>query len=86
MLGTRGLSDITPIMQQQIVQKSYDSLEVRLVVARKLEVADEEKLLGLLRSRFPPDFSLELVYHDSIARGAGGKFEEFLSELPASAG
>jgi phenylacetate-CoA ligase len=86
MLGTRGLSDITPIMQQQIVQKSYDSLEVRLVVARKLEVAEEEKLLGLLRSRFPPDFSLELVYRDSIARGAGGKFEEFLSELPASAG
>jgi phenylacetate-CoA ligase len=84
MLGTRDLSDIAPIRQQQIVQKTYDSVEIRLVVARPLTAAEEERLHRLIAARFPPGFRQRLVYCESIPRGAGGKFEEFLSEIPAS--
>ena len=83
MLGTRDLSDIAPIRQQQIVQKTYDSLEIRLVVTRPLTAAEEERLRRLIEARFPPGFRQQLVYCESIPRGAGGKFEEFLSEIPA---
>ena len=83
MLGTRDLSDIAPIGQQQIVQKSYDRIEIRLVAGRKLTPEEEGRLVGLIRARFPPEFTLELAYCDSIPRGAGNKFEEFLSEVTA---
>lgn len=83
MLGTRDLSDIAPIVQQQVVQKSYDSIEIRLVVSRRLTAGEEDKLRALIKDRFPPEFNLALVYCDHIPRGAGGKFEEFLSEVPA---
>ena len=81
MLATRDLSDIAPIVQQQIVQKSYDRIEIRLVVSRRLTAGEEDKLRRLIEARFPAEFSLGLVYCESIPRGPGGKFEEFLSEV-----
>jgi phenylacetate-CoA ligase len=70
-----------PIAQFQIVQLSRERLEARLVVERSLSAAEEEALGGLLRAACGADLAVEFSYHAAIARGPGGKFEDFVSEV-----
>jgi phenylacetate-CoA ligase len=80
-LGTRAVADAAPIRQYQLVQKAFDRIEVRLVAAQRLDTAQEEKVCALLQSRLPAGFQFSFVYCDVIAAGAGGKFEDFISEV-----
>lgn len=82
--GSAGLADLAPILQQQLVQKDFDTLEVRLVTARPLAPAEEESLRRYIQARLPASFSIRFSYCDSIGRSAGGKFEDFLSEIGAA--
>jgi len=83
-LGTRGITDIAPVLQYQVVQKELDLIEVRLVTAAPLTPGQEDGVRRHLQSRLPPGLRLRLVYCDSIPRSAGGKFEDFVSEIGAS--
>ena len=80
-LGDRKFFEIAPVVQRQVVQKDYDLIEVRLVVAAPLAQEQERRLRELILSGLPPGFRLSFVYCEDIPRSAGGKFEDFISEV-----
>lgn len=80
-LGVAGMRSTAPVLQCQIVQPRLDTLEVRLVVERPLEAAEEQALRAGIRERAGHPFELLLSYHQELERGPGGKFEEFKSLL-----
>jgi len=67
------------------VQHSTHALEARLVVERALTPAEEDALRELILRRIGHPFRLTFAYCDRIERGAGGKFEEFVSRIDAQA-
>ncbi len=79
--GTMGFRKIAPVIQSQFVQVARDRIECRLVVARPLSPAEETALLAQVRARLPWPFDLAVAYMDTLPRDAGGKFEDFRSEL-----
>ncbi len=81
--GVRGFPDIAPVLQHQFVQKSYDLIEARLVVARPLDSEQERRLAERIVARLPAGFRVQFAYCERIGRGAGGKYEDFVSEVSA---
>ncbi len=79
--GSRGLNEIAPVLQHQFVQKAYDVIEARLVTAQPLTPQQEEALRRHIQSRLPVSFDIRFTYVDGIPRSAGGKFEDFMSEV-----
>lgn len=64
------------ILLAQIVQHALDRLEIRLVLADKLNGSiDEALLIRNLRERTSEKMHIKLSYHDDIERGANGKFK-----------
>jgi phenylacetate-CoA ligase len=80
-LSDRRFRDIAPVLQRQAVQKELDLIELRLVTAKPLEASQEERLRALVLAGMPQGMRLELRYCQAIARGAGGKFEDFICEV-----
>jgi phenylacetate-CoA ligase len=83
--GMRKLAEMVPLLQHQLVQKEFDLIEARLVIEVPLTAAQEEEVRQQFLSKLPPGFRLQITYRDAIPRSAGGKFEDFISEvaLPA---
>ena len=79
--GSRGLLDVAPVKQMQVVQKDRELLEVRLVVASPLSGDQEERLRRHLHADLPAGLKLAFSYWERIPRSAGGKFEDFYSEI-----
>ncbi len=77
--------DILPVEQFQLVQKSINMLELRLVAKRRATADEEERLRDIITSRIGHPFAVTFSYPEKIERGATGKFEDFRSELPGSA-
>jgi phenylacetate-CoA ligase len=76
------LTDIAPeIRQFQLIQKSLEQIEVKLVVASPLTGTQESRLTRYLVEKFDHPFTCRFVYVDDIPRGANGKFEEFMSQV-----
>jgi phenylacetate-CoA ligase len=74
--------EVAPIRQFQVVQKSQTRLEIRIAAERTLAAAEEARLGDLIRARLGHrGFEFDFSYHDRIARSAGGKFEDFRSEI-----
>ena len=81
--GLRGLSRELGLRQHQLVQKSFDRIEARLVVDVPLDAAQEERLRKQLLSCVPAGFEVAFSYCAEIPRSAGGKYEDFISEVAA---
>jgi len=81
--GTRSFTRFAPVQQCQLAQIGYDLIEARLVTAGALSAEQEGGLRELILSRLPPGFSVRFAYPDKIARSAGGKYEDFVREIPA---
>jgi phenylacetate-CoA ligase len=79
--GSRKFTQIAPIVQHQFVQKQSDWIEARLVTRRPLTVAEEDSFRAHVLSNLPWRFRLTFSYCDEIPRNAGGKFENFVSEV-----
>jgi phenylacetate-CoA ligase len=79
--GLRGLSRELGIRQHQLVQKSFELIEARLVVDAPLDAAQEARLRRHLLSFVPEGFRAEFSYCTEIPRSASGKF---ILELSAS--
>lgn len=77
----RGLEELPALRQYQLVQKSLELIEVRLVMPRKLTLEEEKLFIAMLQRTLGHPFEIQIVYRDVIERSSGGKFEEFLSEL-----
>lgn len=85
LLGSRKFIEVAPVLQHQIVQKQHNLLEARLVTARPLDALQEARLRDMILAAMPPGMQLVFRYLDDIPRGAGGKFEDFVSEVASGA-
>jgi phenylacetate-CoA ligase len=82
-MGVFSYRDIAPVRQYQVIQHDLERVTLRLAVERPLTAGEEhaliEKMLDLLDYRF----KAEIVYFSpEIPRGSGGKFEDFICEIP----
>ena len=75
------LAGVAPVLQCQFVQTAYEQIEARLVTARALRREEEQTLRKLVLEKLPPGMQLEWVYVESIRRGAGSKYEDFVSAV-----
>lgn len=73
--------DTLPVRQRQVIQKSLEEVELRLVVQRPLTGPEEEQARATLRATLGHPFRVTISYHDEIPRSRGGKFEEFRCEV-----
>jgi phenylacetate-CoA ligase len=79
--SVRSIADMIPLRQYQFVQKALDLIEARLVISAPLTGDQEAVVCRHLLSQLPPGFRVKLTYHSEIPRGAGGKFEDYVSEI-----
>jgi len=84
-IGSQVLADYAGVRQFQLAQVSFTQLEMRLVCDAPLPPAEEDRLRAHILSRLPRGLLLRFAYRDLIARGAGGKYEDFICELDAAA-
>jgi phenylacetate-CoA ligase len=84
-LGSRKFFEVAPILQHQVAQKEFDLLEARLVMVEPLDATQEARLREMILAAMPPGMRLVFRYCDSIPRGAGGKFEDFVCEVASGA-
>jgi phenylacetate-CoA ligase len=80
-LGDSGYTDVAPIEQFQFIQKTLEDIEIKLVARRPLTREEDQNLRTLIWSRLGHPFNLTFSYHTEIPRSAGGKYEDFKSEL-----
>ena len=73
------IRDAAPVLQYQLVQHDSQNIEMRLVVERKLTLAEEGRLQHIVHGALGHPFTIRFTYFPgNIPRGAGGKFEEFM--------
>ncbi|SIR05920.1 phenylacetate-CoA ligase [Aquipseudomonas alcaligenes] len=78
-LGFVGYRKVAPVQQYQVVQHSLEEIEVRLVVERALTDAEQSAISQIILESLAHPFCLSFRYFaDSLPRGPGGKFEEFV--------
>lgn len=70
-----------PIKQYQCIQKSIDTIEVKLVLAHKLNAEEEKKLAAAFNESFKNNFLYQFTYLDAFPKEKRNKFELFKSEL-----
>lgn len=80
-LGTQEFAENPAIVQHQVVQRSLEELEFRLVVRRPLAPAEEARLAEIVTANLGHSFRVTFRYLDAIPRAPSGRFFEFLSEL-----
>ena len=73
--------EVADIRQYQIIQKSTEMLEVKLVAPGGLSDGEAHNLRQMILAQLGHPFELEFSFHDDIPRGAGGKYEDFRSDL-----
>ena len=69
------------IRQYQIIQRSVEQIEARLVTPQPLGRECENELTNWLCRSFGHRFQVQYTYVPEIQRSAGGKFEDFRSEV-----
>ena len=74
-------SELAPVKQYQILQKTVESLDVGFVVARPMTAEEETAVTRFLQERLGYPFKINFTYVDAIERVKSGKFEEFKSEI-----
>lgn len=81
-VGSTSMAEFASIRQWQFVQKTVDTLEVRLVAPAPLLESEEIALRALVKARLGDYFSVHLSYYEDIPRARSGKFEDFVSDIP----
>lgn len=72
---------IAPVKQFQLIQHDLQRIEVKLVAERDLSENELQRLREMLIKRFMHPFRIDFSFHDTIGRSAGGKFEDFISNV-----
>jgi phenylacetate-CoA ligase len=73
------LHDIAPIELMQMVQRSVEEIDVRLVMPRPLADDERESLSTFICNNLGHPFRLRFEYTDRIRNPANGKIEQFIS-------
>ena len=69
------------VQRFQVIQKTLEKIEVRLVSRRPLTGHDEGIIRQRLWKTLEHQFEVEFTYHDTLERTRSGKFEDFKSEV-----
>ncbi|MEO3427671.1 hypothetical protein AAFN88_02360 [Pelagibius sp. CAU 1746] len=83
MMGDIFHAGVAGIRQYQILQHGLDDIEMKLATAAPLGAEDEAKLREWLHFRSGYPFKVRFSYAAGIPRGPSGKFETFISRIPA---
>jgi phenylacetate-CoA ligase len=75
-------TQIAPVRQIQLVQKTPRRIEVRIAAERALDASEERRLADALKQTLGYPFEFTLVRLDAIPRSASGKYEDFICEVP----
>ena len=75
------ISAIRAVREFQLVQTSFETIELRLVVSRALDADEREELDDVLRSAFEAYLKWSVVFVDSLPRTSAGKLMQFISEV-----
>ena len=86
LMGDMFYTEIPAVRQFQIVQHAVDDIEIRVVAARPLTPAEEGKLQEWFQHRSGHAFPVRITYLDEIARGPGGKYQDFRCDIPEAPG
>ncbi|MGE0388201.1 MAG: phenylacetate--CoA ligase family protein [Gammaproteobacteria bacterium] len=81
LVGFARYRHVAPVRQYQIVQRSLSTVLARLVVERPLDADECARLAEVIRDALRHPFRIEFEFVDALARGPGGKFEDFVSEV-----
>ena len=76
--------DMLNIKESQIIQKTPESITVKVVRRRDYGVKDEEALMREFRQRLGDEIGIDLDYVEEIPRGANGKFRAVISDIKES--
>ena len=80
LVGAYRFREVADIRQYQAIQHSLEEVEIRLVVERPLNAAQESQLTVLVHHALGHPFTLRFSYFDQeLPKTQGGKFEEFIS-------
>ena len=79
--SNRPIAELPAVVQHQLIQKSFDAIEVRLVARAPLSADEEESLRRSYVAALGHPFDITFVYVDAIERSPSGKFVEFRSEV-----
>lgn len=83
LLLSKGIENLPPIRQFQLIQTELDAVTVRLVAGRTLLEDEEKMIVELVQGGFGWPMRISFDYVDMIARGPGGKFEDFRCDVAA---
>ena len=82
LVGFQQYCQIAPIRQYQLIQRSLDQIEVRLVVDVPINENQQAKLTEVICSALGYPFKLHFIcFSEQIPPRSNGKFEEFVSEI-----
>ena len=80
----KDMKEFPMIRQYQMIQRSLEDIEARLVVDKPLSAEMEARLRSVLQNAAGHPFHFSLVYFSGeLPRGPRDKFEDFISRLPA---
>jgi phenylacetate-CoA ligase len=77
-----GLEHFPALRQYQLVQKSLELVEAQVLVEQPLSPEQEATLINMWQQSLGHPFEIRIAYPREIPRAAGGKYEEFRSEVP----
>jgi phenylacetate-CoA ligase len=80
-LGIQELYKIASVRQFQAAQLTLEDIEIRLVLPRPLSQAETDKLTRFFQQKMGEPFNITIRQVKRLQRSAGGKYEEFISEL-----
>jgi phenylacetate-CoA ligase len=75
------ISNIRAVREFQLVQKSLEALELRVVTSRPLEVEERSRLQELVEKPYGRYFTCSVVVVESLPRTVSGKLLQFVSEV-----
>jgi phenylacetate-CoA ligase len=75
----KGLRQIVPFRQIQVLQHSLSELEVRLVAEAAVAASQETMMKEIIQKAVHYPFDIKFSYLEEIPRTRGGKYEEFIS-------
>jgi len=79
--GSMKFDKIIRFTQFQMVQHSPEEIELKLVVPDPVSREQENELVRIIRQSLGYPFNITFSYHDKIPRSAGGKYEDFKSDI-----
>lgn len=74
---------LLPIRQFQLIQNSLDQLTLKLCLDTSPSATQQAAVVQHVQRAIGQDFDIRLeLHHDPLPFGPGGKFEQFISEVP----